>query len=81
MKTATRPWRARRSGSCSLDEAARIYRELRTKSAGAAACPQCGGELHPIVGAEGGEAGCLLRCESCGRSLVVREVLGATPVS
>jgi hypothetical protein len=32
-----------------------------------------------MVGTEGGEPVCVLRCESCGRSLVVRDVPGAAP--
>lgn len=78
MKAAARSWRNARSGGFSLDEAARICKELRTRVEGPAVCPHCGADVRPIVGAEGGEPVCLLRCDACGRSLVVREAPGAT---
>jgi hypothetical protein len=62
----------RKTGSFSLEEAARIRQAIET--AGAAQCPACRMPLSRLVGENGRGDVWLLRCKGCGRSLVLREV-------
>ena len=61
--------RPRPSAGFSLDEASRLY---RGSSAGTRlVCPTCGGMMRDVVGANPRGAVWLLRCENCGRGLVL----------
>lgn len=53
----------------SLDDAARIRRMIVTRDA--ITCPGCGEELAPKVGLDGERHVWLVRCDHCGRGVVV----------
>lgn len=68
----------RKTGSFSLEEAARIRHAL--EAAGSAQCPACRIALARVVGENGRGDVWLLQCRSCGRSLVLRDISpGVTP--
>jgi hypothetical protein len=67
----------RKTGSFSLEEAARIRRAIETT--GSAECPACHMALSRIVGENGRGDVWLLQCRGCGRSLVLRDIVSADP--
>ena len=68
----------RKTGSFSLEEAARIRKAL--EAAGSAQCPACRMPLARVVGENGRGDVWLLQCRGCGRSLVLRDITpGVTP--
>lgn len=68
LPTRTGRWRWR--PAYSLDEAARIKRMMRQEP-DQVECPHCAGSMSRIVGGDGTQTVWLVRCETCGRSLVV----------
>jgi len=62
----------RRTTGYSLDEAARIGQAIR-KRLTVLACPRCCAALRYAVDTSGVEAVGLLRCDVCGRSLLIRD--------
>lgn len=61
-----------RSAGYSLDDAARIHHALQHRGS-PLRCPRCGKSLSGTVGAGVSQAVWLLRCETCERSLVIRD--------
>jgi hypothetical protein len=61
----------RKSGTFSLEEAARIRRAIET--GGSAQCPSCRTPISRMVGDNGRGDVWLLQCRVCGRSLVLRD--------
>lgn len=76
MRHLAKPAPARRSRGFSLEEGLRIRGAILT-GRDAGDCPACGGALHAVTGADDSSTLWLVRCRSCGRSLVVRGAAGA----
>lgn len=69
----------RKTGSFSLEEAARIRRAIETT--GSAECPACHMAISRIVGENGRGDVWLLQCRGCGRSLVLRDIQSPQPTA
>jgi hypothetical protein len=76
MNQLATPTPDRHSRGFSLEESTRIRRAI-LHGTEAGACPSCGAGLQALTGADGGSTLWLVRCRSCGRSLVVRGAAGA----
>jgi len=63
--------RRRLSGGFSLDDAARLHGMMRPGAA--VTCPSCGGAMSVVSGVWSRARVELLRCEVCGRGLVLDE--------
>lgn len=70
-QTLTQTLLKRRNAGYSLDEAARIGQAIRKRHT-VLACPRCCAALRYAVNTSGMEAVGLLRCDVCGRSLLIR---------
>lgn len=73
MRTRHRTWHTRIGPGFSLDEAARIRKQMTQVARGTLTCPHCGSFLQEITGPGVGERVSLVLCDGCGRSLVLRE--------
>ncbi|HXV85386.1 MAG TPA: hypothetical protein VD793_01750 [Gemmatimonadales bacterium] len=69
----------RSSGGFSLDDAGRLYR--RSQSGVITSCPNCGTAMRSVVSEVGRDRLHLLRCEICGRSVVLERQEGASGLS
>ncbi len=65
----TRPVSTRWNPGFSLDDAARIRRMIVTRDT--ITCLGCGKELAPKVGLDGERRVWMVRCDGCGRGVVV----------